>query len=652
MVSTYRGTQALLLRGTAVMYLCAFWSLWVQLPELYGPDGLLPVRTFLARQGTGVGPGLGNLVAYHDELGVPPDLLLEWVCLVGMLGSLLAAAGLTTAPLFLLLWGLYSSAVHVGQTFLQFQWDALLLETGAVAVLLAPLLTPTSKAAPPYAALVWFRVILFKLLFMTAVVKLQSRCPTWLQLTALRYHYATQCLPNPVSWYAHQLPDNLQDVCVAVMFVIQLPAIFLMFVPWRGIRRVAAWSQITLQLLIMATGNYNWFNLHAMLLATSLMDDELWPVSLLASEHDRPWPRRRFLRVLKGPQSLTSLAYLVASAGVLFRWSLAPDPALPLYQRISVQWRVSQPQVSAVVPHMLLAALVGTAVSFGYYSLRQVWAAFQTLRLYKLAAVGNTLWHTVVLAACTAGIAMNCIPLAQLDESGTAASAVPTIVQEWYTPTFAGSYGLFRHMTGVGQQKEVARPEIILEGSADGAKWLPYEFHYKPGNLSRHPVFVVPHQPRIDWQMWFAALGHYRHNPWLLHLAYKLLRGPPSPTVARIFHHNPFPDTPPALLRATLWHYDFTTGNSSRWWRRRRAGEYLPVLNVSSLEPAMEHFGWLGNPDPAPAGWVAVVPGLVRRCEAGVGWVLAVLLLGRYLWPWLPRNGPASLESPPKPKTE
>src|SRR5204863_9605213 len=71
------------------------------------------------------------------------------------------------------------------------------------------------------------------------------------------------------------------------------------------------------------------------------------------------------------------------------------------------------------------------------------------------------------------------------------------------------TYGLFAVMT-------TTRAEIIMEGSNDGTTWLTYEFKYKPGGPALHLPWVAPHQPRLDWQMWFAALGDYRSNPWIL----------------------------------------------------------------------------------------------------------------------------------------
>lgn len=48
---------------------------------------------------------------------------------------------------------------------------------------------------------------------------------------------------------------------------------------------------------------------------------------------------------------------------------------------------------------------------------------------------------------------------------------------------------------------------------------------YKPGNLSAAPAVVTPHQPRLDWQMWFAALGTHTQAPWFTSLMYRLLQG-------------------------------------------------------------------------------------------------------------------------------
>jgi hypothetical protein len=138
------------------------------------------------------------------------------------------------------------------------------------------------------------------------------------------------------------------------------------------------------------------------------------------------------------------------------------------------------------------------------------------------------------------------------------------------------AYGLFAVMT-------THRYEIILEGSADGQNWQSYEFKWKPGDLNTAPKWAQPHQPRLDWQMWFAALETYRENPWLLELMAKLLEN--DPVALRLLKTNPFPATPPHYIRARLYEYAFTDAKTraitSAWWERTFLSEYTPVLSLN-----------------------------------------------------------------------
>jgi hypothetical protein len=120
--------------------------------------------------------------------------------------------------------------------------------------------------------------------------------------------------------------------------------------------------------------------------------------------------------------------------------------------------------------------------------------------------------------------------------------------------------------------------EIVVEGSNDGEHWLAYDFKYKPGDERVRPRFVEPHQPRLDWQMWFAALSTVHYNPWFGNFCFRLLEG--SPHVVALLKHNPFPAAPPRYVRAMLYEYHFTDwetrGKTGKWWRRELKGIYLP----------------------------------------------------------------------------
>jgi hypothetical protein len=137
------------------------------------------------------------------------------------------------------------------------------------------------------------------------------------------------------------------------------------------------------------------------------------------------------------------------------------------------------------------------------------------------------------------------------------------------------SYGLFAVMTH-------PRPELLIEGSDDGRDWRAYVLPDKPGTLNRAPTWVAPFQPRLDWQLWFAALESPDQNPWLLSLCEHLLRG--TPEVLALFAHNPFPRQPPRYIRVVRYDYHFTDratkARTGDWWRRSPIDYYLGPVSL------------------------------------------------------------------------
>jgi predicted DCC family thiol-disulfide oxidoreductase YuxK len=491
---TYSLTRWLILRLLGFVYLIAFVSLGVQIRGLVGGDGILPAGDYLAQVHARLGSDAYRQVPTLFWLG-SSDVLLQWICWGGAAVAVLAILNIAPAQAFLGLWALYLSFYHVGQTFLSFQWDILLLEIGFLAIFLAPWkLWPRMSSEPAPSRMVRFLVVwlLFRLLFTSGVVKLIDDNPVgreWHELTALNYHYETQCIPTPVAWFAHHLPEWFQSTSVLVMFIIEIGVPFLLFLP-RRMRVIACTVQIAFQLLIMLTGNYNFFNLLTIVLCLAVLDD-----AVLARVLPRRWASR---------------ATAVHSR-----------PRMPFVQRM-------------VIPP--LAVFV--------FTVSAIWL--------RVTFVGH----------------------------GKLAGTEQRILQAVRPFAVVSTYGLFRHMT-------TQRPEIIVEGSDDGRTWKSYEFKYKPGDLSRRPPFVAPHQPRLDWQMWFAALGNLKNprNAWFVRFSIRLLEG--SPEVLALLEHNPFAEKPPRFLRAQLYDYRFTTREerkeSGNWWKREFIGAYMPPVTLQSF---------------------------------------------------------------------
>lgn len=133
------------------------------------------------------------------------------------------------------------------------------------------------------------------------------------------------------------------------------------------------------------------------------------------------------------------------------------------------------------------------------------------------------------------------------------------------------AYHLFASMT-------LVRREAIVEGTADGVTWRPYEFRYKAGAVDRPPRFVAPHHPRVDFQLWFLLLGN-RGARWADALLDRLLRDPAA--VAALFADDPFPTAPPSAVRIAVYRYRFsdraTRAATGAWWTRELEGYTRPV---------------------------------------------------------------------------
>jgi hypothetical protein len=153
------------------------------------------------------------------------------------------------------------------------------------------------------------------------------------------------------------------------------------------------------------------------------------------------------------------------------------------------------------------------------------------------------------------------------------------------------TYGAFG---SVGRERD----EIIFEGTSDefptgDTQWKEYEFKAKPGDPNRRPAFIAPYQPRIDWQIWFAAMSSPAEYPWTLHFVWKLLHNDPG--TLSLLANNPFPNAPPHYIRARLYRYRFAPIGDRAWWKRELVGEWLPELSTETREfrRMVEAMGWL-----------------------------------------------------------
>jgi hypothetical protein len=162
------------------------------------------------------------------------------------------------------------------------------------------------------------------------------------------------------------------------------------------------------------------------------------------------------------------------------------------------------------------------------------------------------------------------------------ADFVPAVAETPAVGMLAGAVAPFRSLNNYGlfAVMTTERPELIIEGSDDGHDWREYALPQQPGDPHRRPEFVAPGQPRLDWQLWFAALAPPAQNPWVETLGVELLRG--NPQVLGLFSRNPFPLHPPHYLRVVRYQYHFTDAaeraRTGTWWRRSPDDLYLKPI--------------------------------------------------------------------------
>jgi hypothetical protein len=472
--SSFALARGLFARGLALTYAAAFLSFGVQARGLVGTHGILPAADFLEAVREYLGDGAWREVPTVFWLRADDAALLA-VCAAGVVLSIALFFGLVPRLAAAGLWALYLSLLPVGQIFLGYQWDALLLETGLLAIALVPggLHVPLARTPPPgIVPLLLIRWLVFRLFLLSGLVKLLSGDPSWLDLSAMTFHFWTQPLPNPLSPFVHALPAWMNEGTTLVTLAVELGLPWCVFGP-RPLRLAAAVGFIGLMIAINATGNYGFFGLLACVLCIPLIDDAVW-------------------RRLPGLRSL---------------------PPAPVAERA--------PSRAGRVAAYALGALVAATTT------------------------GSALLRIGVDVPVPLGVLMRAArPLASFH-----------------------AYGLFATMT-----KD--RPEIEVEGSRDGTTWLAYEFHFKPDRLDEPPREAGLHMPRLDWQMWFAALDECRDTPWFLAFLRRLLEA--EPDVLALLARDPFDGDRPRYIRTTLYRYRFSENGWSREW----LGPYCPTVEL------------------------------------------------------------------------
>jgi hypothetical protein len=264
----YWFTRWLLQRGLGGIYLVAFAVALNQFRPLLGTRGLTPVPWFLQHASVWRSPSIFFL-HYSDGFAT----LLSWIGAVVAVLALLGVSERFGTPVSMVLWGvmwlIYLSIVNVGQTWYGFGWETLLLECGFLAIFLGG-----RNTAPPVIVIWMFRWVLFRVMFGAGLIKLRGD-PCWRDLSCLIYHYQSQPMPNPLSWFFNRLPVVADKAGVLFNHLAEVVAPFGYLMPWVAVRRTAGVITVLFQLTIVLSGNLSWLNWITIVIAMSCFDDRM-----------------------------------------------------------------------------------------------------------------------------------------------------------------------------------------------------------------------------------------------------------------------------------------------------------------------------------------------------------------------------------------
>ncbi len=557
------------LRLLGVVHLVAFLSFWVQAKGLVGENGISPAEAYLKRVGTALtkqGDWIGLKVPTIAWWFGADDASIAWICGAGVVCALVLVVGILPRLMVALLWVLYLSVFSVAGVFLGYQWDILLLEVTFLAFFYAPdgfWPKPGSEAAPSRVATWMMRLLWFKLMFSAGVVKFGN--PTWDALTALDYHYWTQPLPHGAAWFAHNFSDSMRTVGVSFTMFAELVVPFLVFFNPRR-TRLLLWAAVSAFALFAVDGQLGLTSVAVLVGLAALLDDRVLgrvvPGAVPAGPDGVASRMGAFcvtVTLMVGITSTGNYGFFNLLTVVL-AVTLLDDAALrPL---VPQRWRADMDGTNPRAPWPALAWVYVAAL---------VLVPMSAMRMLDL--VGRDTLRDAKAAS-------------EAQEASPAQQAMALIDRTRgplldFTRPFASinGYGLFARMT-------TTRHELVVEGSRDGKAWKRYGFKYKPDDPKAAPPVIGVHMPRLDWQMWFAALQpKCGRRAWFLDFLERLLEG--SDAVHGLLADNPFPAEPPRMVRVRRERYTFTDAGTraatERVWVVKDAGDYCPTFTLNRL---------------------------------------------------------------------
>lgn len=487
--------------------------------------------------------------------------------------------------------------------------DELLLEVGLLCILIAPLpfqklsvpskkrnlRLQTSLASLPHDLIAFWLVrwLLFRVAFSAGVAKMNFGKTNWYDLTALSKYFECMPLPNAISWYAHYFPlwflktitvfAEINDLFVPLMFL----------VPIRSIKKLAFYIQVFMQIGILASGNYSYYNLLYIVLCLSLLDDHTFYRELTLAR-TRQWCSTVFTRLM----TINAITLLIAVFPMLYSFHFTPANTPDFKIAFTPQqFNVTLGKCLPFIAYFALTSFVFECLKALYLSL--------PMKNKIDGSITALITSTLYVSICLGVFSLSSVNFSSLHQSVN--QTVPKDLKLFYNKLapykISNSYLLPKELINFETRKE-----IVVQGASDiKGPWYEYQFLYKPGNVNVTPPIIAPYKPLLDRQLFFAAHSQPAQNPWLMSVLYRILNNQKEVLSLLNTNNIPFSKIPPKFVKVSLYKYQFSSKlqrEKGIWWNRQILNsEFIAPMDKNSqvlLDTLKSHKIILSNRTPVP----------------------------------------------------
>lgn len=555
------------LKGVLAVYIFAFTSLYVQAQALFGDNGIIPIRDFVSK--LQASRGLYNIVMLAPKIGLNYGTFIELLCLLSVVIALasIVTRRLANALTFGLLWYVYYSVCLVGQGFMSFHSDLLLLEVGFITILLAPLIPTSRITQSDHDHLTFFLIkwLAFRY-FTTNVFNLYlDNDKAWYNMTAIPMVAQGVQFPSLFSWHIFNFQPEIIRLYQAYEHSIKLCTPFLILFDLKYSRLLAFYSLLFIALPSALFFNFGWTDLLMIVCLLSFLKDAYYYNDKRAKQSSI----KSFLDLLVIVSYLTVVGYILIKF-----YGLKYDNG-----SLKSQILFTPSQFKLLVDHLIPISLV-----FGTIGLLS--SAYTTyFNSSRKTSIIKTLLYTVVVVGLFFSSFPTLIRFAPGLETKVRPLSVTKDLNHLVAPYMLSNNYLL--LSKVSEHYGDGRPELQIQGreSSEDQTWKQFDFRYKPGNPSKELIRVLPHLPRVDLKLWYAARSSLQNNQWIQVLAYRLATkekdvvDPLAPMTGPQKNFN--------QVRVVLQNYKYSLKSkqpfAGYWSQSKIVSEYMPTTSLDNL---------------------------------------------------------------------